>query len=879
MPNLKDFEQTRKLTTRETEAQLKYQDQTHQDAVGMNQLQGAIDLAEQGNDQGSDYYAAQAGNILPTTDYKNQFDKTKLQPGNLAQSAYDRITGGSKTGVVLTPEQAVNKLNSPEQQKNIQGAMENVGKNLTPRGNMPAGYVDPSTIQPTETAGAPESPASVDSRRNDAAVTNAKLIQIQEERDQAAQKAKEGKEPQIEQPPSPLAGAMQSALMGLDPEEQALLAPLIAQIESNLQKDTQGNEDIMKTMLEGGTYKGQTIEGIRPTFDSIKSDLEQQRTDQKAFFDIMQETAKEMRDETQKVLSEKQESANNQLEWMRQKEEMRISKEKTKQHESLVAQWALGGGFAQDAALREVRESDASFDSQFANLQTEVGMQRTDIAARFSGMYLENQNAYRASSMQNMKDLKDSLQNISNAGIANKKTKAEAEMSLMEKSWEKEVAARKEYTTSSQKAIEQMIKMANDEKKSKSDASEAAYKSVLDAFTKFPAGSKERSSAIALYKASGGKIDFNDKTQTIEELNKAADGAGNNFIAENFGKFRDAETGTDLALAISSVISGKGIATADERTARRNELMFLLQGGEPTKKAFNQLLMNTAYIALDTDERKQVDAKTQVRSAIENVKESLANLTPEQQSKMQFWAKKYKGIANFLDIKNDPEFVTMMSNITYPMASLRKELFGSALTVSELAFSDVFLANPMKEDLSDSLAKLESIDGNLHNDITNLYVPRLGSKKLYEQLEKNGIVPTASPAISDWNKTVKESIDGDVQPSGELMTMKVGDRKVTGDTKALLALLSADDEFYQEMGEHLFVNSHYRTRAEQQAARDRFERGEIAAAAKPGTSLHEKGLAFDITNYEKARPYLARYGFKQFDTKKDPGHFSFGITG
>lgn len=50
-------------------------------------------------------------------------------------------------------------------------------------------------------------------------------------------------------------------------------------------------------------------------------------------------------------------------------------------------------------------------------------------------------------------------------------------------------------------------------------------------------------------------------------------------------------------------------------------------------------------------------------------------------------------------------------------------------------------------------------------------------------------------------------------------------------------------------------------------------------AAKPGRSLHEKGLAIDVANWREVRHLLLAAGWKQFNAKKEPWHFSYGVTG
>lgn len=70
------------------------------------------------------------------------------------------------------------------------------------------------------------------------------------------------------------------------------------------------------------------------------------------------------------------------------------------------------------------------------------------------------------------------------------------------------------------------------------------------------------------------------------------------------------------------------------------------------------------------------------------------------------------------------------------------------------------------------------------------------------------------------------------------------------------------------------LNSAGRNRAEQ----EHLYRTKPGLAAKPGHSLHEHGLAIDVGNWRdpKVKAALDRAGFRQFNVKKEPWHFSYG---
>jgi len=74
-------------------------------------------------------------------------------------------------------------------------------------------------------------------------------------------------------------------------------------------------------------------------------------------------------------------------------------------------------------------------------------------------------------------------------------------------------------------------------------------------------------------------------------------------------------------------------------------------------------------------------------------------------------------------------------------------------------------------------------------------------------------------------------------------------------------------------GQHIVINSALRSFAEQADLYRKLAGRQ--AVAKPGTSLHEKGMALDIQNYEEAKPYLEAVGFKWGNYKNDPWHFDF----
>ncbi|MCA1992265.1 MAG: peptidoglycan-binding protein [Coleofasciculus sp. S288] len=83
-----------------------------------------------------------------------------------------------------------------------------------------------------------------------------------------------------------------------------------------------------------------------------------------------------------------------------------------------------------------------------------------------------------------------------------------------------------------------------------------------------------------------------------------------------------------------------------------------------------------------------------------------------------------------------------------------------------------------------------------------------------------------------------------------------------------------------ERGRPMFVNSAYRTIAQQQVLFNHFKAGNcgIAIAAVPPTSNHQSGLAIDINEPNAWKPFLEKHGWKHLGPS-DPPHFDFKGSG
>jgi N-acetylmuramoyl-L-alanine amidase/D-alanyl-D-alanine carboxypeptidase len=120
---------------------------------------------------------------------------------------------------------------------------------------------------------------------------------------------------------------------------------------------------------------------------------------------------------------------------------------------------------------------------------------------------------------------------------------------------------------------------------------------------------------------------------------------------------------------------------------------------------------------------------------------------------------------------------------------------------------------------------------------------------------------------------------------GAVSTIAASDKIELNDSAVNLALAhglidsfwAVVNDYNQQYGKPLRINSLYRTAVQQICLYEWFRRGKcgISACACPGTSNHEAGQAIDVEDYEKARYIFKKFGWVwQMDKSgNDPVHF------
>ena len=259
--------------------------------------------------------------------------------------------------------------------------------------------------------------------------------------------------------PAAISAGAGAALANLPPGSE-FLAPYLQDFQQNMLKSLQENAELTKGML------GRQAS----TFDAIDAQLSDIREGYKTSADAIQGLLQDTREQSDENLAKQQRASEERLAWEQTKQERTITKQKKAQHDAMVAQIALAGGFGQDAGLSAVAGSDAEFDSRLSELQTAYSFARTDLDAKFSGLYLENQNNYMNGTVDNMKELRGALERIGLQSASSLQARQQAVNDLLLESWERQTTLR---TQTSEKTLDiagQMATMASQERTAKLQA-------------------------------------------------------------------------------------------------------------------------------------------------------------------------------------------------------------------------------------------------------------------------------------------------------------------------------------------------------------------------------------------------------------------------
>jgi len=612
-----------------------------------------------------------------------------------------------------------------------------------------------------------------------------------------------------------------AALQNLPPE-YAFLGPLFQQQQAQIQNAISSNK----------TEAQKQMDNLDLSYKSIADTIQQSKDDYTTTADAIKGMLDEVKKDSEQNVSNQETSAQNKLQWTLDQNLRADAKAKVDQHNSMVAQIALSGGFGQDAGLREVATSDATFDQKMSDLRTTFGYDSTDLSAKFTSMQVAARKDYADKSIANMKDLQSHLETLSTQGNQNTVAWTTAQNNLLKDSWNTQVGLRKDLASSNLDMGKTIGTMVENRQKAIAEAAKAKETNRI------------KEEAIAA--ASGTRAD----------ARATAAGVHNDALSQQ---------------------SAQGIST--QLQAIRGKLQTASQpydvyiNAQQFKSSFDDAY--SLFTAKDATEGDRATADAQMAfqfSHFQNIGSlRIQEVAGDAAKGNQSAAAKFSANINAwlnggsaLDPTVRTAMKTLIENHT---ADLQKAATSSILT----AWSDARSANRNFPNAPSPITP-----DQLTSDPALLNAMYQGQDKSAGDFWDSG-----GSASSQSSSAPTGAFSPSAQMKGGVSTT-IGTRTVSGTPQMLTALQSADAAMFKATGQHLQINSDFRTGAQQQQAYNDYLSGKIARAAPPGSSLHEKGLAADVTNWKEAEPYLVAAGLSPLGPigskirSEDPAHFQLG---
>lgn len=408
-------------------------------------------------------------------------DTSKVNTGQIDEAARERLIAAG-----MTPEQATAKIE--ENRVAVQGAFNQVGTNSA-KSDLDNAYdsidkkyrdaaergesIDPAAIAAEKTAAA----AKITAENEAADLKRRQELEssMTTPTPEGSNTASQGTEQPTPPPPNPTAAGAGAAFANLPPE-YAFLAPYFQQVQDALSQNMADNTALTES----------TLAGIDKTYGGIDKQLQDMRDGYKESNEAIQQLLEDAKETNDENLAKQEKAERERLAWSELQQGRQIEKQKRGAHEAMVAQIALSGGFGQDASLREVAESDAEFESRMDDLKINFTYARTDLAAKYSGLYAENNNNYITKTTENVKELQASMERIGMQGISNATARQQAEQGAMEGYVTRQSTLRSDLAKSNLDAAWQVRGLIKEDKQAKLDAEDRALSQITKLLNEFP---------------------------------------------------------------------------------------------------------------------------------------------------------------------------------------------------------------------------------------------------------------------------------------------------------------------------------------------------------------------------------------------------------
>ena len=572
---------------------------------------------------------------------------------------------------------------------------------------------------------------------------------------------------------------------------------------------------------------------------------------------------------TQKYMAEQKQRDVSQLEYQKQIETQKLEKQKTQDVLKSSISMALAGGSYSGAGQQAIAESERQWDIAIGNLGKEFAFKAADVGAFYSNKYVESQNQLRLDIHEASTALDARIESYATQGFASTQAKKRA---ITE--------ANNDYRTQRDKILsnhstklngwikeigDQINQKRDDERAQTKDNKDNAYQMFNFAFTN-SADPKMREAAVRQMRAAGYDlpmdIDYSKLTpdQQIRMLDLAEKQKKAMSTLDPSDYEGDAKSVAMMAANVQLNLTDSDKAVFAQSQAP--QIASLLRQGkieEAKKIIYDAAVTNLSQTRKDVADR---------RAMVSYLDYAIGRL--ESASSLPgFYTGKWNDAQKYFGQQQDAQYRDIASVVSLASVESLHELYGSALTATEMETARTIL--PLKgSNMLDAIQQLKNFRAYQNNK----------QEQIVQGISGGGAFGPGSNGGTTSKNPTNEGM-GNIMNGGEEITIEtsmINNKPVTGRLSAIAALERANQAMIADGLEGIIVNSSFRDTAQQTAAYERYQRGEIALAAKPGTSLHEKGIAFDITNWKKAEKYLIAQGFNPLPAdirSSDPAHFSF----
>lgn len=274
---------------------------------------------------------------------------------------------------------------------------------------------------------------------------------------------------------------------GANREEQQVspdMAPLMAKLPPELQgmaSFIQASLDESKNLIaENQSFVEGQMQSIQDQYAPIEQKYKDMEQNYLQTSSAIQGIIDSIKDDNEQMIAEERGAQEARLQHELQREERKLADQKTKAHESMVAQIALMGGFGQDAGLAAVRESDAAYEAKMSDLREEFRVENLELSAKFTALYVQNKNDYRDKSMTNLKDLVAGLERVGLQSISSQEARNTAERGLMQSAWDNEVTLRQGLADKNLSVAEKIQDVIAESKKSKEEREDKLWNRLFE---------------------------------------------------------------------------------------------------------------------------------------------------------------------------------------------------------------------------------------------------------------------------------------------------------------------------------------------------------------------------------------------------------------